>query len=227
MKNKTAFLSHSNHEEDQIYIDLLFSAFCGMGIDLYIAERPENAEGDKELSDKLNNHINSKDIFVVLYTFHAHKSQIVQQEIGRADNAKKQIIAIVEDGVSPLGRTEGREQFRCLDRSKDPKKVIREIVDRFKATLGIKKQNKGEARELNDSERKILELLVNADESEMPQKVLKKFLGVSVKEYNLATNKLMYDDLIEEGGSIGFYNGMTDSLTWRLTGSGHQVLRDL
>src|SRR3989339_296003 len=194
MKNKTAFLSHSNHEEDQIYIDLLFSAFCGMGIDLYIAERPENAEGGKELSDKLNNHINSKDIFVVLYTFHAHKSQIVQQEIGRADN---------------------------------PKKVIREIVDRFKATLGIKKQNKGEARELNDSERKILELLVNADESEMPQKVLKKFLGVSVKEYNLATNKLMYDDLIEEGGSIGFYNGMTDSLTWRLTGSGHQVLRDL
>lgn len=90
------FVSHGFR--DTLILERLRSSFSQPGIQLYVAEAdPRYGES---LPKKIEKAIDSADAVLVVMTKQASESASVNQEIGYAKKAGKQIIALVEQGAS-------------------------------------------------------------------------------------------------------------------------------
>lgn len=99
------FISHSvtDYENVEELADVLES----YRIEPYIAERDIQYGGF--LSEKIKINIDNSDAVLVIWTNNSRHSDWVNQEIGYAERAGKQIIPLVEKGVKVKGFLEGRE----------------------------------------------------------------------------------------------------------------------
>jgi len=99
------FISYSvtDYEAVEELADVLES----YGIEPYIAERDLQYGG--YLTEKIKNNIDNSDAILVIWTNNSRHSDWVNQEIGYAERAGKQIIPLIERGVKVKGFLEGRE----------------------------------------------------------------------------------------------------------------------
>jgi hypothetical protein len=85
------------------------------------------------LTEKIKNNINNSDAVLVIWTINSHHSDWVNQEIGYAERAGKQIIPLVEKEVKIKGFLEGREYidmnpYNMIETMED----VGEYLDDFK-----------------------------------------------------------------------------------------------
>jgi len=101
------FLSHSSR--DQGLVTALAKTLQEFEIEVFVAEW-YLAPGQR-ISKKVFDHIENCDCVVVLLTRNGLRSKWVQQEVGFALRAHKQLVPLVEKGVKKkeLGALEGRE----------------------------------------------------------------------------------------------------------------------
>ena len=99
------FISHS--VSDYKNVEGLSDVLESYDIESYIAQR--DLQYGRYLTEKIKNNIDNSDAVLVLWTNNSRHSDWVNQEIGYAERAGKQIIPLVEKGVEVKGFLQGRE----------------------------------------------------------------------------------------------------------------------
>lgn len=101
------FVSHSSRDEALVLA--LQDNAAGLGIEIYRAEH--DLRPGHQLSTKIQREIERSHAVIVLLTTAAADSSYVQQEIGYALKARRQVIPLVERGLSPekLAMLQGKE----------------------------------------------------------------------------------------------------------------------
>lgn len=101
------FVSHSSR--DEALLRGLQDNAAGLGIEIYLAEH--DLRPGQQLSDKIQREIERSHAVIVLLTSAAADSSYVQQEIGYALKARRQVIPLVERGLPPekLAMLQGKE----------------------------------------------------------------------------------------------------------------------
>lgn len=129
----TVFISHSIADTALVYeLDNLLRL---SGIQTYVAEWHVQPGG--YLPDKVAEAIDQCDCVLALMTVDGARSEFVQQEIGYAKKAGKQIIPVVEQGVTTGGFLWGIEYVPF--RRYDPSDAITRVTE-YLTTLSVRKE---------------------------------------------------------------------------------------
>jgi hypothetical protein len=104
-----AFISHSSADTE--LVAALRTHAAGLGIGIYLAEH--DLRPGLQLSKKVQQEIERSHAVVLLLTDAAASSAYVQQEIGYALRCRKEVIPLVERGLSPekLAMLQGAEHI--------------------------------------------------------------------------------------------------------------------
>ncbi len=130
------FISHST--QDQGLVINLAKLLQWLGGEVFVAEW--YLSPGERLDTKIRRQIRDADCFLVLLTHNGIRSQWVQQEIGIALEAGKQIIPIVEKGTDlrTLGILQGREYIEYDPLS--PSQALAEVV-KYVNSLQLKRKD--------------------------------------------------------------------------------------
>lgn len=129
----TVFISHSVSDTGLVYeLDNILRL---NRIQTYVSEW--DIQPGSHLPDKVAHAIDQCDCILALMTVDGARSAFVQQEIGYAKKAGKQIIPVVEQGVTPGGFLWGIEYVPF--RRHDPSDAIARVTE-YLATLSVRKE---------------------------------------------------------------------------------------
>src|SRR5438046_868245 len=92
----SVFLSHSS--KDRVWVQWIGANASTVGVDVYLYEH--DPQPGVLVAEKVKQQIRSCDVVVVLLTENSLSSAYVQQEIGFAEACGKQIIPLLQPGVS-------------------------------------------------------------------------------------------------------------------------------
>lgn len=124
--NNMAFKVFISHCMENIgLVEQIRIMFEQKGLEAYIAV--SNFQPGKPIDEKIIENIKSSNIFLLLYTKAAEKSNWVQNEIGIAVTMKKHIIPIIEEGVEAPPLLQGLEHIK-LD-TNDANSCIQKVCD--------------------------------------------------------------------------------------------------
>ena len=102
------FISHS--VEDRNIVSAINCNLALANIQAYIAE--EDYQPGTNIWEKVTRNIDDSDVVIAILTRDGVRYSYVNQEVGYAFKAGKQVIPIVEDEVKPVGALEGKEYIR-------------------------------------------------------------------------------------------------------------------
>lgn len=122
------FLSHS--ELDMTLFEQIEDMIDLPNVEWYLADREKST---KTMKEKISENILDSDFVVLLLTENAKRSEFVNQEIGFAVSAGKQIIIVRVDGAKREGFTQDHE-YVPFDRS-DTKKSFKELSETIAQTI--------------------------------------------------------------------------------------------